>query len=479
MRSAIRSRPPLPSTPMPVRDELGRDMLGYITGNVPQVYVPQVCDIATLIGCVASAELAGMLAAAWEHGLTGPQLADALLRVVAQHPAMLGDPVLWAVADCARLAADLGGERAAGPWLVAAQLVAERHATWGASNGIDLPATAEPLRDLLAQACRQPGDLGVAAIAAAKFADLATEVGEASATLHLPLLAAGLRALAPVRAEYAQILSKIEPLRPRLAEIAELRDPAKARAFVEPKFRPHLVDGSVDQAIKACLRAAEVGIPHELLAQGLCLGAAERLLRCDRKWDSDATVDESSTTIAQLVVLASAVRQLQPVAPPAAWLELLLFTAGLIAATAPLDRPKGVGSDLPDAAQVQQTWDHGPEIAKIVSHLHAGRGEAAIAHLRAYFLLVLPEQPLCSQLREAALSDHGQPALEAARSIAVMAAAVDDFQALSGNPHRERVLAAALRYLAEPEAPRSRLAVIETALQRRSLGWSSQSLLRI
>ncbi len=473
MRSAVRSRPPLPSSPMPPRDALGRDTLGFATAQVPQV-----TEVASWLGALPPAELAGAVAAAWEQGANGPQLADAILQVVLRKPVLLGDPVLWAVADCARLAAELGGERAAAPWLLAAQLVSERLATWG-EQAVALPATAASLPDLLAQACSNPGDLGVAAIAAAKFADLATELGEAAATRHLPLLAAGLGALPQGDPITQQIQAKIVPLRSRLAEIAHLRDPAKARAFVEPKFRPHLVDGTVDQALKACLRAAEVGIPHELLAQGVCMAAAERLLRCDRRWQSDSTVVETSATVAQLLILASATRQLQPLVAPAAWLELLLFAAALVAAAAPLDRPKGQTGDLPEAAQVPQTWDHGPEIAKIVSHLHAGRGTAAIAHLRAYFLLVLPEQPLCSQLREAALADRGWPAVEAARAIAVMAAAIDDFQALSGNPHRERVLAAALGYLAEPDPPPSRLAVIETALQRRALGWSAQSLLRI
>lgn len=473
MRTAVRSRPPLPTSPMPPRDALGRDTLGFATAQVPQA-----SEVAGWLGALPAAELAGALAAAWEQGMTGAQLADAILQVVASKPTMLGDPVLWAVADCGRLAADLGGERAAAPWLLAAQLVSERTATWG-QGSVGAPAAGATLRDLLAQACSNPGDLGIAAIAAAKFADLATELGEAAAARHLPLLAAALGALAQADPVTKQIQAKIVPLRPRLAEIAELRDPGKARAFVEPKFRPHLVDGTVDQALKACLRAAEVGIPHELLAQGVCMAAAERLLRCDPKWQADSTVVETSATVAQLLILASATRQLQPLVAPAAWLELLLFAAALVAAAAPLDRPKNQTGDLPEAAQVPQTWDHGPEIAKIVSHLHAGRGTAAVAHLRAYFLLVLPEQPLCSQLREAALADRGLPAVEAARAIAVMAAAVDDFQALSGNPHRERVLAAALTYLAAPDPPQPRLAVIETALQRRALGWSAQSVLRV
>lgn len=503
MRTPFRNRPALPTAALPARDHLGRDVLGWCAADAEPAIHPQHWP-----SDAPPAVLCGLVLRSLELGVRSDALARGLAGFVAGHRGALLDPVAWAVADCGRLAAEIDTDRAGLPWAYAAALATERmHAFSARQDAVADPGIAElstaiargagaaaahavqvliaqgaTQREVLGQladlACRHPGDAGVAAIAVAKVADLGAALGEDGLLGILPHLAADLAQRPERLASTVASGSRLAALRPSLLAAGALRDEAKARAFVEPKFRVHLVDGKPEQALKACLRAAEVGIPHELLAQSLSLAAAERVLRCDPRWSRDTTVAESAVDAAHLLILASAVRQLRGLASPAAWLELLLFSANLVAESATLDRPLRDRTELPEPAQIHQTWDHGPEIAKIVGHLQAGRGPQAVAVLRAYFLLVLPEQPLCTQLREASLADrHGQ-SVEAARAIALMAAAVDEFSALSAHPHRELLLAAALGFLAEPQPPRSTLAVAEAALQRLQVGWQVQTLVQ-
>jgi hypothetical protein len=327
------------------------------------------------------------------------------------------------------------------------------------------------LAELARLACQQPGDGGVAAIAVAKIADLLDVAGEQGLASALAATARDLASCPQQTAWTRGHQARLQTLSARLQACATLRDDDKAKAFAEPKFRVHLLDAPVDQTLKAVLRAAEVGVPHELLAMATVLAAAERLLRLDRHNDHDSSLAEGYADGVQLLMLASAVRQLRPLVPPADWLGLLLFAAGLVSASAVLDLPPAERSPLPEPAALHQTWDHGPEIAKVITHLHAGRGEQAIAVLRAYFLLVLPEQPLCTQLREAAMADRCGEAVEQARAMSLMAAAVDEFQAASASPHRELILAAVLRTLAAAPPPRRTLAVVESAWMRRESGW--------
>jgi hypothetical protein len=152
--------------------------------------------------------------------------------------------------------------------------------------------------------------------------------------------------------------------------------------------------------------------------------------------------------VLHLLGLATAVRKLAALVPHPEWLGLYLFAVATVHAAAALDAPEKLRFVLPEPEPLHQTWDHGPEIAKVVAHLHAGRTERAIGVLRAYFLMVLPDQPLCRQLVEAAMADLHGPAWAQAQAIAAMTAAVAAFQALGTHPDRELPLCAAVRALA-------------------------------
>ena len=416
------------------------------------------------------------------HGRRTDVLARFLAAWVAHRPGGVLDPAWLAVADGVRAASDFDPERTALPWLVAANLASER---LGGRAPLPAPVAAGPgteadvvakltARDaagaesavqaaleagvspreiegwLLAFAAQFPGDGGVLPVAAVRLGDLRAASGELGVSPVLPRVA---RAWAerPERLAYTQAHgARVAVVAGRFAAMAAAENPEKGKAFAEPKFRPHVLDGKGDTAFRASVKALEFGVPHDVLTQSLSLAASERLLRFDARWELDTTVAETRADAAQLLLLTSAVRRLRADLTAEAWLPLYLFAVGLVHASAPLDAPERDRAPLPEPAHLHQTWDHGPEIAKIVSALHKQDGERAIAVLRAYFLLALPEQPLCAQLVEAALLDLAPLAADAARALALMTAGVDEFHALASHPHRELPLCAALRALSAP-----------------------------
>ncbi len=415
-------------------------------------------------------------------------LAGALAAWVANRPGGMLDPAWLALADALRAASDFDPARAALPWLVAATVAAERlggrsvltpataagdgtaaelaahvAARRGAAAESSVAAAiaagrplAEIEHDLLTLAAANPGDGGVTVLAVTRLADLRAAAGEAAVAAILPRFA---RALAerPEHLAYTRHhAARIAAVAGRFAAMTAAENPEKGKAFAEPKFRPHVLDGKGDAPYRASVKALEFGVPHDVLAQSLSLAASERLLRFDPRWQNDESVVEDRADAMQLLILTSAVRRLRADLTAEQWLPLYLFAVGLVHASAALDAPERDRLALPDPAQLHQTWDHGPEIAKIVAAMHKHDGERAIAVLRAYFLLALPEQPLCAQLLEAALSDVAPQAIDAARAIVLMTAAVDEFQALAAHPHRETPLCAALRALsAEPTGRRT------------------------
>ncbi len=434
------------------------------------------------------------------RGRRSDVLAGALGAWVANRPGGLLDPAWLALADALRTASDFDPARAALPWLVAATLVGERlggrpllHPATAAGAGTQAElaahvaardagaaessvaaaiAAGRPLaeveRGLLTLAALYPGDGGVTVLAVTRLADLRAAAGESAVAAILPRFARALAERPEALAYTQQHPGRIAAVASRFAAMAAAESAEKGKAFAEPKFRPHVLDGKGDAPYRASVKALEFGVPHEILAQSLSLAASERLLRFDPRWQVDETVAEDRADAMQLLLLTSAVRRLRADLTAEQWLPLYLFAVGLVHASAPLDAPERDRVALPEPAQLHQTWDHGPEIAKIVAALHKQDGERAIAVLRAYFLLALPEQPLCAQLLEAALTDVAPLPVDAARAIALMTAAVDEFQALAAHPHRETPLCAALRALSAAPANRRTAALGSLAIDART-----------
>lgn len=483
-------------------DHLGRPVAGRTPAAGSVERLNRALDHAR------TAEIAAEVVALAATDRGGSSLAAALASWIGNREGGLLDLALVALADCARAIPGFDPARAALPWAQAAVLAAERLAS---RPRLDPPADATPhsdlapgsdpvaatstldrLRDLVASrqagaaeaevhaalaagaspatvqawllhlAAAHPGDAGVGAIAAVKLADLAAIAGESAIAPLWPRLARALAQRPEALPSSLGHLARSAAWRSRLDAVAE--DPEKARFFSEPKFRVHLVDGAGDAALRATWKALEFGLPHALLAGSLTLAAAERVLRFDPRHEADPTVAEGGADAAHLLLLAATVRQLLGRVPVPIWADLLLFAVGLVHASAAMDAPARDRPGLPEPEPVHQTWDHGPEIARIVAHLQAGNSVRSIAVLRAYFLLVLPDQPLCRQLLEAAMADRFGSALDQAQAIAAMAAAVDGFHALQASPHRELVLCAALHALAAARTPRNTWQLAQSVL---------------
>ena len=492
---------PVVATSGPWLDHLGRPL--------PEAFAPAAAARSDDVALAALDEAmrfadASRIAAEvidWHaRGRRADVLAGALGAWVANRPGAVLDPAWLALTDALRAASGLDPARVALPWLVGATLAAERlggrpalppaqaegegtqteladhvaarRAHAAESSVVAAIAAGRPLAEieqgLLSLAAAFPGDGGVTVVAVTRLGDLRAAAGEAAVAAILPRFA---RAIAerPEALAYTQHhAARIAAVESRFAAMAAAENPEKGKAFAEPKFRPHVLDGKGDAPYRASVKALEFGVPHETLAQSLSLAASERLLRFDPHWQHDETVAEDRADAMQLLLLTSAVRRLRADLPAESWLPLYLFAVGLVHASAPLDAPERDRVALPEPAQLHQTWDHGPEIAKIVAALHKHDGERAIAVLRAYFLLALPEQPLCAQLLEAALTDVAITTLDAARAIALMTAAVDEFHALAAHPHRETPLCAALRALAVAPSPRRTALLGSAAIDART-----------
>lgn len=488
------------TSPWDWRDHLGRPTAA---ARVPSAAVrSDEATLAALDAAMRDADAARIGAEIIDWFARGRRLdvlARALALWVADRPGGVTAPAWLSLADGIRASQGLDPARAALPWLVAATLAAE---SLGGRTPLPTALAAGPgtrdalsaallARDplaaesavaaalvhgtapgdveswLLAAAAAFPGDGGVLAVAATRLIDIRAAAGDIGVAPLLPRVA---RALAerPEQLAYTRAHpQRLAWLSPHFAAFAAAEHPDKGAAFAEPKFRPHVLDGKADAAFRASRKALEFGVPREVLAQSLVLAAADRLLRFDARWQRDAAVVEDRADAAQLLILASATRRLGATLAADAWFPLYFFAIGLVHASAPLDAPERDRLALPEPAQLHQTWDHGPEIAKIAAALLAGDGDRAIAVLRAYFLLALPEQPLCAQLLEAALSDIAPLAVDAARGLALMTAAVDEFQALAAHPHRETPLCAALRTLSAPPPGRRTAAIGTAALDAR------------
>lgn len=509
MRTPHRSVPTVaPATAF--EDHLGRPIAGACLPDVAQPAEAMLDALETALERREEARICALVVDYVRVGHRPDGLVRRLAAWIAARPHGLLDPALGVLVEAAKLAPHLEDLRPALAWAQAACLAAERlggrpvepevppadHATGldelaalvVARRGVEAQAWvgkaladgSDPLgieATLLGLACRHPGDGGVVAITVQRLMDLRPLAGEAGLQ---PLLGRLARALAerPERQAFSVAhAQRIQALADRLPVLAQAADPDKGKLFAEPKFRVHLLDGKTeDAALRATVRALEVGIPPGLIAGSLELAAAERLLRFDSGWDQDDSVVEGRADVEQLVLLAAAVRQLRPLVPARDWLELLLFAVGLLHASAAMDAPERDRKPLPEPEAVHQTWDHGPEIAKIVGALQAGDGERAIAVLRAYFLLVLPEQPLALALAEAAMTDRPASAGDQARAIATMGAAIGAFHALAGHPHRELPLCAALRSLAAPRTSRTAFRSAQAVLQARDTGWQPRRL---
>ena len=246
-------------------------------------------------------------------------------------------------------------------------------------------------------------------------------------------------------------LVRVEPLLRQASDLHAAENPVRAAAFNEPRFRQHLLAGQSDTAIKALHRGLSFGVPRELLARSLCLAAAERMLRFDSQIDGRNDRLERWADVGWLLVQSSAIAQLRRQHDVPGWIGLLAHGVFLVEAAATLDAPPQKRPPLPEAEEGTAAWEHGPQIGRICGLIRASRGDDAVAALRGYLQLDLPEQPLSSQLARLMFGDARRPAWQQTTLIATVCAAVEEFNVLAEHPHRELLLCAAIRLMTAPE----------------------------
>lgn len=502
MRKASKYIALLPAVAATSCDGLGRPTLCWADTTGPDTASAVVSACAAALHARDRARLAFAITWALGHGVRREVVVRWMLDELAARGGLLG-PGLAAVADAGRAAADAEPERAAAllattalhliallgprqpleatPAAVASadalySAIASRLPVVAAAQALGCHAAGEAVLAVLQRAsARFPGDAGCTAVMVAKLSDALAQVGSEDAAALLASAAAAMASRperTPLVAGHAR---RLQALADRLAAVPA-EDPDKAKLFAEPKFRVHLLGGA-EGALKAVLRAVEVGLPHAPIAGSLTLAAAERLLQLDPQWDSAEDGEEDRSDAEQLFVLCSAVRQLQRVLVPADWLPLLLFAVTALAEAKVLELAESARRPLPEPLAIHQTWDHGPEIAKVLRFLLARDGDQAISALRAYFLHVLPEQPLVQQLREVAARDRFGDAFLQLATANVLHAALDELAALGSHPHRELTVAAALRSLSAQRAGRGANRLVEAALSWQASGWTPQTRL--
>lgn len=360
--------------------------------------------------------------------------------------------VLVALADAVRAAEAMPAKRAGLPLAQVAALAAEvlRAAPHDhAQNREDAEIAA-----LLEHAATAPESAGAADVVAS-IAELSAHCGPAAAAGAAGRVATALKAHQPsTDPSWSQHLQHLSLLADQWQRLHDAEDDQKAAKFQEPKFRRHLLDGDEQAAFAAMAKALAFGVPRNHLLGSVALAAAERALRFDPELSDDRRYLESWADVAKLLGMVAGVARVLARSDRPQSLGLLLTAAWQVNVAKAWDAPTASRYVLPEPAALAQTWDHGPEIAKIAGRALAGDSDAAIAALRGYLLMVLPVQPLCQQLAETAWDDLAPSASAQLLAGHALASGVELFALLGDHPHRELMLAASLRVATMPLARR-------------------------
>ncbi len=278
-----------------------------------------------------------------------------------------------------------------------------------------------------------------------------------------------------------------QPAADHLARVAQIvasreaifaaQDPSRGAAFQDVRFRAYLTDGAAAGAERAMAKAMAYGVPRTTLVGSLALAACERVLRFDEAIDRSPWRRESWFDVAWLLRIVEGIRRLEVRHPRACWIDLTLWATWQVHSASVLD---GQGADqhaLPEPAVLAQTWDHGPEIARVCGAVARRKQDEATAIMRGYLMMGLPEAPLGAALVEAVLLDvRGGSSAQAAMTLGAMSAAAAAFAGLGTNPHRERVLAAAFRIQCAERADASAAFAAQACVDRHESGREPTSL---
>lgn len=414
-----------------------------------------------------------------ESGLNGTLVAAvACLRVLPEHEGVRGalpvarglDLIAAAIAGqpkraAAPTAAAAGGTAAtlqdtlSAPLAAAHATTAEQAVRAAALGGVPTATIATLLVDSLylhAASCAHLAPVVVAGLAFVRLAehDLAIDtLARLARTLYL-------RAL-PVAPDHEALIA---PILGAVERIHAAQDDEKAGAFQEARFRPHLLGAKPASLVRAVAKALAFGVPRARVATSLCLAGAERVLRFDPSHARSVRRRESWLDMGWLLQITEAVRTLGVLHDRPGWIGLLLHTTLLVRGAQSLDA--ATPRDVPEPETLARTWDHGPEIARVTGAMLNGDGVRAMAVLRGYLLMVLPEQPLSAGIAAAALEDRAASAVEQGALVATVVAALASFGAAAALPHRDLLPCAALQIFTSTQPQRPGFALAHAEVDR-------------
>ena len=389
----------------------------------------------------------------------GENVADVAGELLAFVATAVGDwpRLLIATADALRVAQSLEPRRRGLPLgQVAAAAADVLRSGVVSSAAVGAPTTEQTVLGLIELVSNQPERFAQFAPPVAALAELNEVCSQASIEPFIARLYHRMQAQpVPESAELQEHVQRLDMLQDQWQRIHDAADPDKAAKFQEPKFRRHLVDSSAETAFRAMAKALAFGVPRQLVAGSVGLAMAERVLRFDSTLVEDARwSDDWSDVVAGFELVAATMRLLRRHDQPN-WLRLLLTVGWLVNRQAALDAPTTQRYVLPEPEAIAQTWDHGPEIAKVQASLLAGDTDRAIALVRGYLLMVLPVQPLCQQMAAVGFEDIVGTAQAQLLASSALSSGVEIFSVLGEHPHRELPLCAASRLATAPLASRA------------------------
>lgn len=233
-------------------------------------------------------------------------------------------------------------------------------------------------------------------------------------------------------------------------------------------LRTGVLDGSAAQALDALEHALRQGVRPQDIARELVVAAAHRLLRFNVALDSDNSCAEGWLWASHRFTFAAAVRQaVEALATPAA-LRFLFQAVAFVHSGQPMDgaaderseRASRRGAGAGHASAVQDLLDR---VLAAMGARHAGQAVDAAEQL----LMTEPgAEALQSALRDLCLADPLVRPIVVAHAIKTTWAAFEERTALGDHPDRDVPVLAAVRMLASPIVERR----IHELVQR-SIAW--------
>jgi len=237
-------------------------------------------------------------------------------------------------------------------------------------------------------------------------------------------------------------------------------------------LRMGVLDGSAAEALDALEHALRQGVPPRRIARELVVAAAHRLLRFKVALDSDTSCAEGWLWATHRFTFAAAVRQaVEALAAPAA-LRFLFHAVAFVHSGQPMDEAANEATDersdqhAARGAEADQASAQQGLLDDLLAAIGARQGGRAVAAAEQLLSSERGAVALQASLRDLCLADPLVRPIVVAHAIKTTWAAFEERAALGDHPDRDIPVLAAVRLLASPIVERR----IHELVQR-SIAW--------